>query len=941
MTKQYLLLLFVTISSFLSAQNTYSISGTITDTSGVPLLASTIMLMAMDTTFEEFSRTDGEGRFEFKKVERGNHLLRATFMGSIPVTLNVSYDGSDIDVGTIEMKEISTELMEVVIKAARAPIKLRGDTIEYDASTFRVPEGSSVEDLLKRLPGIEVDQNGNISSDGNSVSKVTVDGKEFFGSDPKAATKNLPAEGISKVQVFDNKTEEEEITGVEDNSNQNKTMNLELKDDFKKGAFGKVTAGVGTEDRAELKGNYNRFNDKIQFSLIGVANNTGRNGLSWDDYQGFMGSESWSFDDEGVYGFGNGGFRSFSYGGDEDGLESSLQDVFFSGRQTGLPSTINGGVNFNYDHNKTKLNSYYFINQKKLQINRTSEKETFLDPFNARESSNSISETEALGHRGELEWKQEIDSFNTVKLNLQFAAVDNEGNKDASTASKFENDNFNTSQNTFNNKNLTDGYLWNGRILYSKKFRSNKRRRFGVNASLKSSTLNAFQGQNSINNFYDMAGQTAQEFINQDYDNVATKDEKKINGIYVQPLGAKFALQTFYNYSNRQEEGDRQVVDIQNNEEVLNSFLTRNYVNDISLNRIGTSLKYAHKGFNLSLGTAFQKFVLQGEYAGVTNSGIEGKVDKVFQNWIPNISTFFQPFRNSYFNLSYNVNAREPSIRNLQPVVDNSNPFYLREGNPELIPEINHNLGMYFSLSKPLSGFRVYTNANHTFYDNQIITEETINERLVTSVKPINYDGGNSTNFSLGMNVPIKTNKISVNMRVWSNIRNSNAFVNNVLNSTKSTSITPSLRLSITPGDKFALYLSSSFENGNANYNVNESLNQKTKNFRYGIELNSELVLGVKVNTTFNLSHYENDRLDLNQDIPIWNISIYRQFLKGNKAELRLSLYDAFNKNVAISQYSSNYSIVRSNTVTLARYGMISFTYNIQGIKSDIKGRRR
>jgi hypothetical protein len=300
MTKHFLLLLFVTISFILSAQNTYSISGTITDTSGMPLLASTIMLMDMDTTYEDFSRTNGEGKFEFKKVKKGNHLLRATFMGTIPVTLNVSYNGSDIELGTIVMKEISTELMEVVIKAARAPIKLRGDTIEYDASTFRVPEGSSVEDLLKRLPGIQVDQNGNITSDGNNVSRVTVDGKEFFGSDPKAATKNLPAEGISKVQVFDNKSEEEEITGVEDGSSQDKTMNLELKEDFKKGAFGKVTAGAGSDDRAELKGNYNRFNDKIQFSLIGVTNNTGRNGLSWDDYQGFMGSESFSFDNEGV-----------------------------------------------------------------------------------------------------------------------------------------------------------------------------------------------------------------------------------------------------------------------------------------------------------------------------------------------------------------------------------------------------------------------------------------------------------------------------------------------------------------------------------------------------------------------------------------------------------------------------------------------------------------
>jgi len=155
----------------------------------------------MDSTILDFTQSELDGNFEFKRIKKGDHLLKATFIGHVPVTLNVSYIDSDIDLGAIVMKEIATELMEVIVKAARAPIKLRGDTIEYDASTFRVPEGSSVEDLLKRLPGIEVDQDGYITSDGHSVNKVTVDSKNFFGDDPKAATKNLPAEGIAKVEI--------------------------------------------------------------------------------------------------------------------------------------------------------------------------------------------------------------------------------------------------------------------------------------------------------------------------------------------------------------------------------------------------------------------------------------------------------------------------------------------------------------------------------------------------------------------------------------------------------------------------------------------------------------------------------------------------------------------------------------------------------------------
>ena len=289
-----------------------------------------------------------------------------------------------------------------------------------------MPEGSTVEDLLKKLPGIQVDQDGDIIADGQNVTEVTVDGKKFFGGDPKAATKNLQAEGISKVQVYDNKSEEEEITG-QSNGNQDKTLNLELKEDYKSGAFGKVTGGYGTESRAELKGNYNRFNDKIQFSLIGVGNNTGRNGLSWDDYSGFLGSQAFSFGDDGIYGFGSGGgFQVFRFGGEEDNLESSLRNVFFSGNQAGLPENYNGGTNFNYEHEGTKLNAYYFINRKGLDVTRTTDRETFLENGNVLEENSSISETTALGHRAEVTWEQEIDSFHTIIVKTQFAAVDND-----------------------------------------------------------------------------------------------------------------------------------------------------------------------------------------------------------------------------------------------------------------------------------------------------------------------------------------------------------------------------------------------------------------------------------------------------------------------------------------------------------------------------------
>ncbi len=423
---------------------------------------------------------------------------------------------------------------------------------------------------------------------------------------------------------------------------------------------------------------------------------------------------------------------------------------------------------------------------------------------------------------------------------------------------------------------------------------------------------------------------TARQVLDQEYDNLTSKNVIRANALYVEPLGKKLTLQSFFNFSNRQENGNREVADIMNDESTRNTFLSRDYENEIGMNRYGMSLKYGHKGINLSVGAANQNFKLQGVFEG----DVSGAIDNTYSVWIPNASLFFKPFRNSYLNLSYNVNVKEPSILNLQPVIDNSNPFYLREGNPNLTPETTKGINMYFSLNKPLTGFRVWINASHNYFKDQFITEELIDENLVTRVKPINFDGGNTTNFGGGVNLPITPNKVQLRLNLWSTTRNSNAFVNGVLNSTRTQSYNPSARLSLTPSPKFSLYLNTRFGTSKSEYNVNTTLNQTSKNFTYGLEVNADLFLGLKLESDFNLREYQNDRLDLDESLPIWNISMSKQFLQGKKGELRFSMYDVFNKNVGISQFASNYSIVRSNTKTLARYFLMTFTYNLKGSDS-------
>jgi hypothetical protein len=921
----------------LNAQSSsFKIDGTVEDTIGNPLIASTVLLLEQsDSIMVDFTSTAMDGSFRFKDIEPGNYILKSTYIGFIPKTVNVNSQGDNVKVGTLKMTELAEELMEVVIKAAKASIVMRGDTVEYDASTFKVPEGSTVEDLLRRLPGIQIERDGAIQADGKDVDRVTVDGKSFFGADPKAATQNLPAEGISKVQVFDTKTEEEEITGA-NNDAQSKTMNLELKEDFKSGGFGRVIAGAGTEDRAELKGNFNRFNDKIQFSIVGVGNNTGRNGLSWDDYQDFLGSQSFSFSRGTEYGFG-GGRNNFYYfgGGGGNALENSIQSVFFSGSDQGLPENYNGGVNFNYDNKKTQLSSVYYYNQAGLERNQLINHEKFYQDFVQNETSDRNSDDISRGHRAEVKIESELDSFHTIKIEFNGAHINE--NDISRGAIQLEEDDLLRSRSTYENNTNTSGDLANGLILLRKKFKK-KGRSMGLNMSYLYTQLTDNWTQESTTNFFNSTEQsTSEEIINQINTNDADKKLFKANGLFVEPLGDKFFFQTFYNYSNRSESGDRDVSDFQDNDLNLNTELSRTYENKIAKNRVGSSLRYSHNGISATVGLAYQSFSLFGLSNDKSGLLTPLEVDKDFNNYIPHFSFNYRPNRNGYFGFSYNRNAAEPEIQSLQAIVDNTNPLFIRLGNPALTPEISNRISFNTSRTYPLSNIRFYVNGSYEFFDNRISSRENVDENFVTTYQPINLEGGNNTSLYANISFPLVVNKFTARVNFSGNRSSSPAIVNDIENTTTSNSLSPSLRLNITPSQDFTVYIDTRFSRSKTTYDINTSQDQITKTISYSAELSAKLLAGFYLNTNYDFTNYTNDRFNENFSIPILNSSIYRYFLPENKMEVRLSIYDALNRNVGFSQVATDLGLRRSETNALGRYVMLSLTYNIRGLKSSVK----
>lgn len=920
------------------SQSNITIKGSVSDTLGNPLIQATVLLLErQDSTMVDYTRCEMDGSFKFKDVSKGDYVVKSTYVGFLPLMIGANtMSGEDLDLGQIKMTELAEELMTVVIKAAKAPIVMRGDTIEYDASTFKVPEGSTVEDLLRRLPGIEIEQDGSISADGKDVNKVTVDGKSFFGSDPKAATKNLPAEGISKVQVFDTETSEEEVTGIK-SADSDKTMNLELKEEFKKGGFGKVIAAAGTQNRtalngprAELKGNFNKFNDKIQFSIVGVGNNTGRNGLSWDDYRDFMGSQAFNFGDDLEFGFGGGGRGYFTFGGGDSGIESSIQSLFFNGGNSGgIPLNYNAGASFNYEHKKTKFSSVYYYNQQGLVKETQMDQSRFYDDFTSVEQGLETNDSNFQGHRMELSFEQEIDTLHSFKVTANGAFIDQTVGQ-VESANLFRNNVLN-SQSSFDNQSDKEGYLGNATFLFRKKFKK-KGRRAGINFSYLKSELDTDENQVSDSYFVANDSTAIFNYLNED---MATKDLFKANAVYVEPLGKKFFWQSFYNYSNRQETGDRIVLE----SEELDGFLSRNFNNTILLNRVGSSLRYSHDGYNLTAGLAHQNYDLQGDFVS-ENALLKGVVDKQFDNWLPYFNVDISPQRNTYLSAGYTRQAVEPNIADLQPIVDTRNPFYIREGNLNLTPELSNIYSISGNHNWPLEAIRVSLNLSYSEYDSQFSTEETVDENLVTFLRPINVEGGEERSVWSSFSFPIIKNKLTVRTNFSYDLGKRPSLVNKVENITTRQTYNPSIRVSYTPSTEFSINGSARLRITDTEYDINVSQNQRIINNNYSLTMNSKLFAKIYSNASFSYNVNVNERFNFEENVPLLNASLYRHFLPDNKLEVRVSVYDLLGRSQNISQSTFGNSVFFSTSDVIGRYFMLSLSYNIRGMKGGIEKSR-
>lgn len=913
------LITFLTIGFGSIWGQNYTLEGTITDTVSTPLPAATVVLLqAEDSVLVQFALTGNEGQFQVKNISAGDYLLQVTFIGYQRYNEKLTVEGKTnvITLDPIELRQEDVSLGEVTIEGERTPIIMKKDTLQYNADAFQTQANDVVEDLLKKLPGVEVEEDGTIKAQGETVNRVLVDGEEFFGEDPKMATKNLPANAVKNVQVFDKKSEMAEFSGVDD-GNEEKTINLTLKEDKKKGMFGNVSAGYGTEDRFDGKANINRFSKKMQLSFLGQFNNINRQGFSFQDYVGLMG------------GFQNisGGARGFTFSSGDAGLNLGTD------LSSGFVTTGAGGVNFNYTFKKnTKLNISYFLNHIKNEAESNSFRENFLaaSPFTSLDSSSR--ESTNLNHRVNVTFRHEIDS--TQQFSIRSTATWNQ------TDSKSEYVSLNLREGTAlesssdrDNSGDGDGININSELTYRKKLGKP-----GRSVSLQGN-FGLQQNEQLINTlafnrfFENQAFVTDTLNQNQLRDNNQFNFGAKVN--YTEPLGGGKFLNLSYTHRNFDDDNIQDVYDLEpflDPEEIRNIELSRRYNRGYTYDNTGVSLRFNKDKLRINGGAELQWSRLNGE--------IEPNPEPIKQNFfnvLPSLRMQYEFAQSKNLTFDYRTRVQEPSLEQLSPLVDNRDPFNIYSGNPDLKPSFSHTGSLrYFSFSQ-FNFISFFANIRATYTDNKIVNERTIDENFVQFSRPINVSSDWNINSWLSFGAPLNfiKSRFSINGNVTYN--RGLVFVNATENILQRLISNIGIRLNNRETKVIDISLSANYTHTNSTYSVSDDLDQTFLTQRYSGSLTYNFLKSWAISTAMNYQIYSGEAFADNQTVPIWTASLSK-FIMEKRGEFRLSAFDLLNRNLGVSRNSNLNYIEETRTTSLSRYFLFSFIYSLSKFGAKAPG---
>ena len=919
-----LILVIFTIHTGIQAQKADGgIKGKLVDTTAKqPIADATVsVLNAKDSSLATFTLSNKQGVFEVKGLVAGDYRLVITSKGyeEIKKKITLTEAAKQVDLGNLSVQK-DYKMMEGVTITTESPIVVKNDTIQFNTSGFKTQPNATLEDLLKKIPGMEVDKEGAVKSQGEQVQKVLVDGKEFFGNDPKLATKNLTADMIESVQVFDDMSDQAKFTKVDDGS-RSKTINIKLKKDRNKGYFGRSTFGYGSDDRYEANFSVNKFKGNQRISLLFNSNNINKQGFSFSDIISSMG---------GFSGFGGGGGRGGGGGG------MNFGGLNFGGSSTGITRSTAAGLNYTDEWgSKVKVTGSYFYSTTRPVQEQSSFRQTFF-PNDSTAARNSISQSNNLNqnHRFNLRLEYAIDSMNSIlytpSLTLQHS--ENFSLDSTLTESITPLKQYLAVRGRTQNTNERNGLNLGNNLLFRHKFKKTGRTlTLGLNNTYGDSESDGLTYSSNL--FYLSDGTLDSAFVqNQNYKQTTKTNNNVISTSYTEPIGLNKLIELNYAYTRNVNESNRKTFNFNDNSgkyDNANLRQTNDFRNVFEAHRAGINFRVQKTKYNYQFGLGVQQ-------SSLDNSSYRADSNKTFltsqtyTNLFPTANFNFTPARSKNLRFRYNGRTNQPSITQLQNVPDVTDTLNIRIGNPNLNQEFNHNFNLGFNTFNMLTMKFIAANINFSTTANKIINNISYTgRRQVTTYE--NMDGYFSGSTFITLGLPFRNPKLkgsSLNFTNNAGYTQDISLLNSVKNLTKTFNINQGVGVNFNK-EKIDFGVKANLAYTKTTYSINTSQNEDFYTHTYSGDIAYTFPKNFILSTDFNILMNAGRAPGYNQTIPVWNASFSKQLFKNKNGELKFSVRDLLNQNQAIARTTTLNYVEDTRSMVLKRYFMVSFLFNL------------
>lgn len=938
------LLLTLTVIFFAVTQSfaQREVHGSVIDSTKLSLPGSTITLTS-DQHDSTTTVADVNGKFVFVGI-KGNKiavLVKSIGYQSLIRHYTLAADNTPADLGAILLKGESQMLNTVTIVGS-VPVTLKEDTVQYQASAYKVRENAPVEDLIKKLPGVDVDVNGNITTQGKQVTKVRINGKDFMGGDVQSATKNLPADVVENIQMIDDYGDQANLTGIKTGEPE-KIMNITIRKDKNYGYFGQATAGDGEDalpksegiaDQNRYIGSINafRFNGDQQIALLGSINNTNVNTFSFNSSGGAGG---------GGGGFGGGGGRgNAGRGGQNTGTLTTTAN--------GITDAHSIGANFRDQWGKSLsvYGSYSFADNTVNTINNILQQNT--SPVNpSQQQQNSNEKDENINHRFTWNMEYKPDTINYLKVTPTFSYAGTNTNE--SESSNITRNNAVSSAYTSVTNGDSQAPNYGITALFNHKFKH--RRNLSINVTASAAPSWAYQ-----NPIYDYTTGSPTAPANQVINTYSRTNSYGINFSYLEPIGKLSYLELNYAYNRAATTNNKQtdvLYDPVAYSFIPDSALSNLYNYTFTTHKIGLNYRFIQKKYNYTLGLAVQPSVLDGNSPATS---VDTHVSTF--NYIPTARFIYNFSRSRNFSVNYNGSSSTPSFSQLQPVEDFSNALYPVEGNPRLKPQFTNNFSIRYNNFSFATGDIFFASFQYQAISNYVATNTTTFPRFYTPdarfqntilTQYVNASGYNNTSGQLTYAKPWDNRKYTLSFRGTVTYTNNVGYVSSVdyLTPTDSTHYKSTTaeniakNLQFTPQVQFRVDINNVIDaQFLTNYAINRTSNSVQNSFTNGstnvrtwnLGLNGKNYFG---DWTFSYDYSKATNYGYASDIKVTNpniLNVYleRRFLKDHRATFRLSAFDLFNENTGFTSSTTASSITETHVNRLSRYYLATFTLRLQ-----------